>query len=68
MTVINAINQMGYSQGNKEEEQQIIRLSSTNSEKVCWTTTMVEATVIVIGNIRLYLGTTPPAFTTLPDL
>ena len=29
---------------------------------------VVEATVIMLGSLKTYLGTTPPAFTTLPDL
>ena len=28
----------------------------------------MEANVILLGNMKTYLGTTPPAFTTLPDL
>ena len=52
----------------KEDEPLIISLSSTNSEKVSWITVLVEATVILLGNMKTYLGTTPAAFTTLPDL
>ena len=59
---------MGYKKGGVEEEQVIISLSSTNSEKVCWITTVVEVIVFLLGSIKTYLGTSPPAFTTLQDL
>ena len=73
MTAINAVNQMGYTMGDrwkasKEDEQLIISLSSTHSEKVLWVTVLVEATVILLVNMKAYLGTAPAAFTTLPDL
>ena len=70
---INAVNQMGYTMGDRwkasiEDEQLIIILSSTTSEKVSWVTVLVEATVILLVNMKAYLGTAPAAFTTLPDL
>ena len=29
---------------------------------------VVEATVVLLGSLKTYQGTTPPAFTSLPDL
>ena len=52
----------------KEDEQLIINLSSTHSEKVSWVTVLVEATVVLLVNIEAYLGTAPATFTTLPEL
>ena len=57
VTAINAVNQMGYTMGDrwkasKEDEQLIISLSSTHSEKVLWVTVLVEATVILLINMK----------------
>ena len=59
---------MGYKKGSVEEEQMIILLSSTNLKKVCRISKVVEAIVILLGSIKTYLGTSPPAFSTLSDL
>ena len=43
------------------------RLSSTNSEKFSRITILVEATVILIGDMKTYLCTTPTADSVLRE-
>ena len=64
VTAINAVSQMAYTMGDRwkasiEDEQLIISLSSTHSEKVSWVTILVESTVTLLVNMKAYLGTAP---------